>query len=257
MPDYLPIINFHSIDDDGSTISFSPRQFQRGLSRLHERGFHTLTLLQALECLEHRKPFPEQSLIMTFDDGFQTVYDQAFPVLRRYGMTATVFLTVGTRPVSDISQRLPAHEGRCMVSWREVIEMQREGIDFGAHTLTHPDLTKVAPDRWEEEIVGSQRMIADILGTDVPTFSYPHGRFNQRIHDIVRRHFQCACSVELNVVTLRSDPHTLERIDAYYYLNRDWLFDLVLSRSLPWYVRLRGLPRRCRRRFSRWGEGRS
>lgn len=253
MASYLPIINFHSIDDDGSTISFSPRKFQRGMSRLDERGFQTLTLRQVMDCLENRKPFPERSFLMTFDDGFQTVYDQAYPVLQRYGMTATVFLTVGMHTVTDPSRRLPPHEGHSMLSWREIVEMQQEGIDFGAHTMTHPDLTEVAPDRWEEEIVGSQRIIEDVLGAEVSAFSYPHGRFNRRIREIVQCHFACACSVKLNVVTLRSDPHALERIDAYYYLNRNWLFDLVRTRMLPWYVGLRGVPRRCRNRFSRHG----
>jgi len=246
MPNYIPILNFHSIDDERSTISFSPHKFQRGLSKLHERGYRTLSLQQATHCIHQKVPFPQDSLIITFDDGFKTVYDQAFPALRRNDMSATVFLTVGKNTVNHQSHRLPSHEGRPMLSWHEIREMQQQGIEFGAHTLTHPDLTRLPLEQVEVELSGSKRTIEDILGIEVGCFSYPHGRFSQSIYEIARNYFLCACSVKLDVVTLNSDLHALERIDAYYYLKKDWIFDLILTPFFPWYIRLRSIPPRIR-----------
>ena len=95
MADSLPVLTFHALDDRSSVISFSPQVFRRGMGRLHENGYQTLSLLEAVDYLHRGASFPDRSFVITFDDGYQTVYDEAFPVLQRYAMTATVFLSVG------------------------------------------------------------------------------------------------------------------------------------------------------------------
>jgi peptidoglycan/xylan/chitin deacetylase (PgdA/CDA1 family) len=90
----LPILTFHAIDPQSSNISFSPLVFRRSMARLHEKGYRTINLLEAVDFLRQGMPFPERSLVITFDDGYQTAYDEPFPILQHYGMTATVFLTV-------------------------------------------------------------------------------------------------------------------------------------------------------------------
>lgn len=247
---YLPVLTFHSIDDRPSAISFSPKLFQRGMAKLHEKGYQTLSLMKTADCLRRGVPFPEHSLVITFDDGYQTVYDQAFPVLQRYGMSATVFLTVGAKGATHSANRLPSLEARSMLAWYEIREMQRWGIEFGAHTLTHPDLTRLPLEQVELEICKSKKILEDALGTEILCFSYPHGRFNHQSYEIVRHHFDCACSVKLGLVTLSSELYTLERVDAYYYLRKIWLFDLMWTRLFPWYIRTRSIPLRIRRAFS-------
>lgn len=242
----LPILTFHALDDRASVISFSPRVFRRAMARLHESGYQTLSLLEAVDCLRRGTPFPKRSLVITFDDGYQTVYDEAFPVLQRYGMSATVFLTVGERGTAKPAGRLPSLNGRSLLAWRQVREMQRYGFDFGAHTLTHPDLTRLSLDRVEAEICDSKAIIANALGAPVACFAYPYGRYDHRSGEIVRRHFACACSDRLGLITAGSDPYAFERVDAYY-LRTDRLFDLMLTRLFPWYIRARIIPRRIRR----------
>lgn len=97
----LPILTFHALDDRSSIISFSPRLFRRGIARLHEHGYHTLTLLDAVDRLCVGAPWPDRSFVIAFDDGYQTVYEKAFPVLQDYGMSATIFLTVGAKGTVD------------------------------------------------------------------------------------------------------------------------------------------------------------
>jgi len=248
MTDVLPILTFHAFDDEASAISFSPVVFRRGLLRLHEGGYRTLSLVEAAECLRLGQPFPPRSLVITFDDGYQTVYDVAFPLLQRYGLSATVFLTTGPTP----GDRLPSLNGRPMLAWPQIREMQQAGFDFGAHTLTHPDLTRLPPDRAEAEIRDSKKIIEDQLGARVDCFAYPYGRFDPPSHEIAQQHFVCACSDKLGLASADSDLYALERVDAYY-LHSDRLFRILLSGWLPWYLQARRFPRRIRRAIQdRW-----
>lgn len=246
MSTWLPIVTFHEIDEEPALISVAPGVFRRGMAGLEAKGFQSLTLRHAAGLVRESAGFPERTLVITFDDGFRSVYEEAFPVLQRHGMSATVFLTAGRPGPPDPSRRLPSFEGRDMLSWAEVREMQRHGVDFGAHTLSHPDLTGLDDERIRSEILGAKAVLEDGLGRPVTSFAYPYGRFDRRVREIVRRHFDCACSDRLGLVTAHSDLFALERVDAYY-LRTDRLFALMGTNLLPWYLRLRKYPRQVRR----------
>jgi len=242
----LSILTFHTLDDQSSIISFSPELFRRGIAKLYENRYRTVSLLETVDCLLMRKPFPERSLVITFDDGYQTVYEKAFPVLQDYGMIATIFLTVGEMGRVKPGERLPSLEGRSMLNWREIQEMKQWGIEFGAHTLTHPDLTRLPLDRVRTEICESKAIIEDALNSPVPCFAAPYSRYDDRSLEIIRQHFACACSDKLSLTNLSSDLYALERVDAYY-LRNERLFDVMLTPLFPWYIRARSIPRRIRR----------
>ncbi|NWG03431.1 MAG: polysaccharide deacetylase family protein [Syntrophaceae bacterium] len=243
----LPILTFHALDDLPSVTSFSPELFRFGLSMLHEHGYRTMSLLEAVECLRMKKPFPEKSFVMTFDDGYETVYQVAFPILQNYGMCATIFLTVGKKGNQKMGERLPSLEGHSMLNWHEIREMKQVGMEFGAHTLTHPDLTRLPRDQMEEEVSESKKIIENILGVPVFCFAYPYGRYNEHVREFVQQHFTCASSDRLGFVTPHSTLYTLERVDAYY-LRSDRLFRLMLTRWFSWYIWACSIPRwiRCK-----------
>ena len=133
-----------------------------------------------------------------------------------------------------------------MLSWCQIREMHRRGIAFGAHTLTHPDMTRLPFDRMEAEVCDSKAIIEDTLGAPIACFAYPYGRHDERSRDVVRRHFACACSDRLGLITASSDSYAMERVDAYY-LRTERLFAVMLTRWFPWYIRARSIPRRIRR----------
>ncbi len=246
MASSLPILTFHDLDERPSVISIAPGVFQRSMKKLHESGYRTITLMEAVKCLSQGNPFPNRSFVITFDDGYQSVYDEAFPVLHSYGMSATIFLSVGKDRAAMPDSRLSAIDERSMLNCREIQQMNMERSTFGAHTLTHPDLTRLPLDRVETEICGSKTIIEDALSTQISSFAYPYGSYNRCCREIVQQHFVCACSVKLGLVTTDSNLHVLERVDAYY-LRTDLLFDIMLTKLFPWYILARSIPRRIRR----------
>ena len=242
----FPILTFHAIDDRPSVISFRPRVFQRGMARLRENGYRTLGLPELVDHMQQGVPFPECAFAITFDDGYQSVYEQAFPILQRYSFSATVFLTVGAKGNRTAAERLPQMEGRSMLSWGEIKEMRRCGVTFGAHTLTHPDLTRLPLAQAQAEICGSKEIIENALGEPANCFAYPFGRYDQQCRDVVSRHFLCACSDKLGFVRPSSDPYAVERVDTYY-LQSETLFTSLFAGWFPYYVWARAVPRQFRR----------
>ena len=242
----LPILTFHALDDQMSIISFPPELFRRGMAKLFENRYQTISLLEAVDYLRLKKAFPERSFVITFDDGYESVYEEAFPVLKNYRMIATIFLTVGERGRVKPGERLPSLEGRLMLNWCEIQEMKRWGIEFGAHTLTHPNLTRLSLERVRSEICDSKVIIEDALNVPVECFAAPYSRYDDRSLKIIREHFTCACSDKLSLINLRSDLYGLERIDTYY-LRTKRLFDIMLTPLFPWYIRARSIPRGIRR----------
>ena len=242
----LPILTFHALDGLPSVTSFPPNLFRLGLKKLRENGYRTISLLDAANCLRMKKSFPEKSFVVNFDDGYETVYQAAFPILQDYGMSATIFITVGENGSRQDEERLPSLEGRSMLNWREIKEMRRWGIEFGAHTLTHPDLTRLPRNRMEMEICDSKKIIENNLSTPISCFAYPYGRYNDSVRELVKQHFLCASSDKLGFITPSSDLYALERIDAYY-LRTDMLFSLILTGWFSWYIWARRIPRWIRR----------
>ncbi len=247
----VPVLTFHALDELPDAISFSAAAFQRGMERLYRAGYQAVDLMEVAERARSGRRFPPCSFAISFDDGYRSVFDQAFPVLRGLGMAATIFLTVGQRPDRHPDSRLPPLNGREMLSWREIREMQRAGIAFGAHTLTHPDLTRLPLSQVEAETYQSQQIIEDALGIAVRSFAYPFGRYNRRCREVVRERFFCAFSDRLGLTGPRGDPYALERLDAYY-LRNDRLFSLMLGPLLAWYVSARAVPRSVRRALLPW-----
>jgi hypothetical protein len=125
----VPILTFHSLDDLGSVISFSPALFQRGLSRLREHGYRTIDLMEAVDILSRGTMLspPDRCFVITFDDGYGNNYREAFAVLQQLGMSATVFLTVGAGSTASAA-KLPSLNGRDMLSWSEIREMHHSGV---------------------------------------------------------------------------------------------------------------------------------
>lgn len=245
----LPILLFHALDNLSSNIAFSPKIFEKAMSTLYLAGYQTLDLSILPNYLQENKIFPKNSFVITFDDGYKSVYEQAFPILQKYSFTATIFITVGKTKPPTILERLPSMQARTMLSWQEIKLMQAANISIGSHTLTHANLTKLSKAEQIAEIYQSKIMIEDVLGTTINNFAYPYGIYDKTSLELVQEHYSCACSTKLGLVNSTSQLYLLERVETYY-LRQEKLFNLMMTKGLlPLYLQLRNIPRKIRQTF--------
>jgi peptidoglycan/xylan/chitin deacetylase (PgdA/CDA1 family) len=246
MPIQLPILAFHSLEDSSSNLAFPPDLFAKGMASLKGIGFRTLTVSQAASLLKTGTPWPERTFVITFDDGYRSVHKHAFPVLAQLGFTATVYINSG--PVQG--PELPDMLGRPRLSWEQLREASRNGFEIGAHTVSHPDLTLLGPDQIESELTVNKQILEQFLGISVPSFAYPFGFVSPQARALVARHFESACSGNLEIATSASDPFALPRLEMHYF-RTSTKFNLLTSDWLPTYLALRRTPRAFRQRIRR------
>lgn len=247
MPPYrLPILTYHSLDSSRSVISTSPSSFRRQMEWLHQQGFHTLSLAEAAKLVRIGQPFRERTCVVTFDDGYETVYREAFPILQEMGFTATVFLITG---YCGKQNSWPGHVSpvgeQSLLCWTQIEEMARHHIEFGSHTVTHPDLACLTHREAEREMQDSKQMIQERIGRGVEVFAYPYGRYAPWTVDLAREHFSGACSTILGKVTSEADSALLPRVDMYY-LSSQWLMESLDTREMDWYLGVRRAVRAVR-----------
>ena len=244
----IPILTYHSIDDSGSVISTSPPVFQAQMKFLKESNFNVISLNTLVKSSDENKPLPEKSIILTFDDGFQNFYTEAYPILNKYDFTATVFLiTDHCGKLNDWTGNLATLEYRKLMNWRDIKELSSQGIVFGAHSKTHPDLTKISIIDAKREMTESKLVIENQLGIKVTDFAYPYGNFNFEIKQIAAQYFKTACSTNLGKVASKDDFFSLKRLDSYYLSNQQ-IFRSLLSTKFDWYISLRQTMREIKKR---------
>jgi len=122
-------------------------------------------------------------LAITFDDGYESVWTEAFPEMAARKWVGTVFVVVGSVGGSNswdvrLSPRRFKH-----LSWTQIEELSRAGFEIGSHTLSHRDLTRLDADSLRRELRDSKRVIEDRIGRAVTSVSYPFGRYSPKVID--------------------------------------------------------------------------
>lgn len=163
----LPILMYHHIrdysnpnDQIGTNLSVSVASFINQLDEMKNEGYETITFEDI-----KKGEIPEQSIILTFDDGYDDFYYYAFPELQKRNMKATLFVItefIGENGYMNESQ---------------ILEVKRSGIEIGSHTLSHPDLTVLNKEQVDKEIRESKKYLEEMIGTQIISFCYPSGRF--------------------------------------------------------------------------------
>ncbi len=211
----VPVLLYHAVEDDGSLIAVSTKQFAWQMRWLHEHGCQVVPLGRLVAALRSHQPLPPRTVVLTFDDGFASVYARAFPILVQYSFSATVFLVTGfCGQRNDWPAQPPGVPRLPLLSWAQVAEMDRHGIEFGSHTQSHPRLDRLPAAAVESEVAGSRAVIEERLGHAVDLFAYPYGRYDPISRSTVGRTYAGACTTRLGRVSCASDPLALERVDV-------------------------------------------
>jgi peptidoglycan/xylan/chitin deacetylase (PgdA/CDA1 family) len=214
---HYPIITYHSVEDYESPLFVSPARLKAQLAALAEHGYQSISLTTLFDGLRQNSALPDRAVVITFDDGYASVYEAAWPILSAYGYTATVFLVTDYCGSDNQWPGQPANvPSRPLMTWAQVQELASAGFEFGAHTRTHAPLPALSENQALDEIIISKQEIQNHTGQQVTSFAYPYGAVASTIANIVQRNFGGAVGVRLGMVTENSDIYGLERIDAYY-----------------------------------------
>jgi len=171
----VPVIMYHNIDEHSaaSRLSVSPESFRRQMNFLKSHKYNVVKLEDLVGMLKKNK-LPSKTIAITFDDGYENNYTNAYPILKKLGLQATIFI-------------IPAMIGTDgYLKWSQVIEMSESGfIEIGSHTMTHPWLPTQPKENLDIEIRGSKSAIESRLNKEASSFSYPLGGFNKDVREKV------------------------------------------------------------------------
>jgi peptidoglycan/xylan/chitin deacetylase (PgdA/CDA1 family) len=159
-------------------------RFAAQMAYLRLGGYNVISLEQLHRGLFEGAPLPPRSVVLTFDDGYENFREHAWPVLRRHGFPATVFM-VTNQLGRNAGWLTPDFTPAPLMSPATVRELAAQGVSFGSHTLNHARLSELDAAQQRREIFDSKAALEDVLGQPVADFCYPYGLYNERARDLV------------------------------------------------------------------------
>ena len=191
--DRIPILLYHRLvarrrvaaggvsDNEPIYVSFDD-VFEGQMRWLREKGFTTLDLDQFLAIRRDRAAPPPRPVVLTFDDGYESVYTLAWPVLRRLGLKATVF--VAPQPDDYTRNLVRGVDG--FLSEDQMRELDRGGVRIESHTLTHCVLSELDDPSARHELAESKRLLGAILDRPVRHLAVPRSGHSLRVRRLAR-----------------------------------------------------------------------
>lgn len=182
----IPILTYHQVSDrfDWSITRQKIGQFEKGIRSLYEQGYKTANLEETFTQDDDNNT---KRVAITFDDGYEDFYQNAFPVLQNYNFIATIFIVTGyVGKTSDWDYSWGRYKKKHL-SWRQIQELSSAGFSFGSHTVNHPDLTKIPKQLVNYELKRSKETLEEKLGKRIDFLSYPFGRYNQYVQQEAER----------------------------------------------------------------------
>jgi peptidoglycan/xylan/chitin deacetylase (PgdA/CDA1 family) len=253
----IPILAYHQVNDrfDLSITRQKISQFERGIRFLYEQGYKAIRLE---EIFNSNEEYNGKKVAITFDDGYEDVYLNAFPFLEKFGFTASIFVItgyVGKYNEWDYNWGMNREKH---LSWDQIKEMADAGFNFGSHTVNHPDLTKIPEQFVEHELKKSKEVLEDKLGQKVDFLSYPFGRFNRYVQkEAERLGYKGAYTLCSNPKEKGFHPFSQKRWGVYLLdspltlrikLNHGklfWIEDMkgrIINKFPSWTIILKGSP---------------
>mgnify|MGYP002347770570 CR=1 FL=1 len=206
---YHYIRDYNYADDPiGSNLSVSPANFEKQMQWLKEHDYQTFALSD-FDKISRLDP-KTKAVILTFDDGYKDAYEQAYPILKKYGFIGVFYIIAGS--VGD----------GAYMSWDQIKELHQNGMIIGSHTISHPDLRNISDTELVSQLAGSRSLIKDNTGIVTTDFCYPAGKYNETvIQKLQELGYQTATTVASGLATQDSSLYELPR----YRITNDVNFD--------------------------------
>ena len=225
-----PILMYHAFGastEQGSRYVIPASRFARQMAWLKRMRYRVISLEEYCRSRLKGSLPPRRSVVITMDDGYADNWTVAYPILRRHGFPAVVFVVSGQIGGTYHSHIHSELDGRPMLSWSQIQTLALGGVEIGAHTRTHPDLTKIPLEQARKEIEDSRIKLERKVGVPIRVFSYPFGRYNREVQIRVEKGgFLSSCSVNTGLNTPITPLLALRRVEIY---GTDSLLDFAIA----------------------------
>lgn len=163
-----------------------PKRFARQMLYLKKQGFVFHTASELIEHYRARGTFPPKGIAVTLDDGWKDNYTNAFPVFKRLGIKATIFLVTSCIGQSSVKAMATDEDAREHLTLEDILEMSQHGIEFGSHSVNHFHLHQLSFEEIKTEVGESKQQIEEMLQKPCKVFAYPAGFYNETAQRIIK-----------------------------------------------------------------------
>jgi len=205
------VLNYHKIDNMNISLSVLPKDFEAQMAYLKENDFHAITPEELYSALSGNSELPKNPVLITFDDGYEDNYVNAYPILKKYGFKGTIFVIT-----SFLDKSMKNY-----ITWDQAAEMDASGIiSIQSHTVTHRSMTELSDDQLRRELVDSKEAIETHLHKKVNFIAYPTGTYNLHIAQLVKEAgYEGAFTIKYGNVDKASNLYALERVPVFHTEN--------------------------------------
>ncbi|HCB93293.1 MAG TPA: polysaccharide deacetylase [Selenomonas sp.] len=199
------VLNYHKVDNSFNSLAIPPSDFEAQMQFLEKNGYHTISPDELYNALTEGGALPQNPVLITFDDGYVDNYTNAFPILKKYNMKATIFVVPGFTNVN-----------KNYLTWDQMLEMEQNGITIESHTMNHKPLEGLSDDQIIAELKDSKQRLEARLGHPVEYLAYPTGTYNLHIASIAKEvGYRGAFTVKYGNVDMGSNVYALERVPIF------------------------------------------
>lgn len=179
---FIPIINFHHIDFAQANLGkiaksfyIEPSKFEEILQDLLDNDYHPVFMSEIVKYLEDKKLPQEKIMAITFDDGNEDFYSQAWPILQKLKIKTNQYIMTGVR-------------GKNWLAPEQIVELDKSGlVEIGSHTVWHPYITRISKERQLSELKNSKEFLDKLLNKNINVICYPFGLHNHQIEELAKQ----------------------------------------------------------------------
>lgn len=206
----VPVLCYHHFAERCDSSLCTPTSvFEQQMRFLKEEGYSVISTAELGEFLAFRRAIPKKAVVINLDDGYRSTYDIAYPILKKYGFTATLFIYTAFIGAS-----------RNALTWDQLKTMKADGFEVGCHSVNHVDLSKRMEGESEKEYLArikkelllSKQILDDRLNQDTRYVAFPYGEFSPVLLKLCEEiGYRVGFSVKSGGNPFFSEPLTLKR----------------------------------------------
>jgi peptidoglycan/xylan/chitin deacetylase (PgdA/CDA1 family) len=211
----IPILAYHKVSPQGEIglTTIHPDNFEKQIGYLHVHGYQTVTFRDLLDPTFER---PEKPVILTFDDGYESIHQIAAPVLEKYGFRSVIAIISGFIGGRNTWEAFRIQRRYMHLTCGQIRQLHAAGHEIASHSVTHPYMPALPLRRAEAELKNSKNELEDMTGTEIITFCYPYGRRSRRLSGLLAENGYKFASVNAGFFPKKSnDVYALPRTSIY------------------------------------------